>query len=308
MTSVNTHNGGLLAAVTLGSNSFNLLLAEPVPAALPHIVAKHKRKVRLAEGMDRQGLSPEAEARGLACLAWFGEILAQSRPARVAVLATAALRGAANGAEFCRRAEPLLGYPIEVISGEREAELIYTGMRASTQVTGEALVIDIGGASTELVVGDEEHVHYKHSFDLGCVLYTQGYFSGEINEAAFEAADAAVRARLAGELPRLSALSWQHCLGVSGTVRALFELAEAQGAPRKALTPGYLRRVRQSLCQDGAALLQQLDEERRIPFAAGVAILLTLFELLAIPALGLAGGALREGVLHQLQNAEEAGT
>ncbi|BDY06817.1 Ppx/GppA phosphatase family protein [Ferrimonas sp. YFM] len=303
MTSVNTSNGGLLAAVTLGSNSFNLLLAEPVPGSLPRIVAKHKRKVRLAEGMDERGLSPEAQARGLDCLAWFGEILAQAQPAQVAVLATAALRCAANGAAFCDRAEPLLGHAIQVISGDEEAELIYTGMRASTPVQGEALVIDIGGASTELVVGDEGQIHYKHSFDLGCVLYTQGYFSGEINEAAFEAANAAVQARLAEQLPRLKAQRWQHCLGVSGTVRALFELAQAQGHDLDALTPGYLRQVRQSLCQDSDALLAQLDEERRIPFAAGVAILLALFELLEIDALRLAGGALREGLLHRLQSA-----
>ncbi|WP_245568310.1 exopolyphosphatase [Ferrimonas futtsuensis] len=274
-----------------------------MPGSLPRIIAKHKRKVRLAEGMDEQGLSPEAQARGLDCLAWFGEILAQAQPAQVAVLATAALRGAANGASFCERARPLLGYAIQVISGEQEAELIYAGMRASTPINGEALVIDIGGASTELVVGDEAQIHYKHSFDLGCVLYTQGYFSGEINEAAFEAARAAVQTRLAEELPRLKAQRWQHCLGVSGTVRALFELADVQGRTIDALTLRYLRQVRQDLCQDSEALLAQLDKERRIPFAAGVAILLALFELLEIDALSLAGGALREGVLHRLQGA-----
>ncbi|SDI37294.1 Ppx/GppA phosphatase [Ferrimonas sediminum] len=303
MTSGNPSNGGLLAAVTLGSNSFNLLLASPSASGVPVVVAKHKRKVRLAEGLDADtGLSTEAFERGIDCLAWFGDILRQTRPQRVQVLATAALRVAANADHFRAQAEPLLGYPIEVISGDAEAELIYQGMRACTSVAGEALVIDIGGASTELVIGDAERIHFKHSFELGCVLYTQRYFSGAVTETGFEAAAGAVARLLTPQLPQIRQLQWQHCLGVSGTVRALFELAPQLGWQQPVLTLELLTLVKTRLCEDSDAVLALLDSERRPPFTAGVAILLSIFQLLNITELRQAGGALREGLLHRLQS------
>ncbi|WP_084144267.1 hypothetical protein [Ferrimonas kyonanensis] len=303
MTSGNPSNGGLLAAVTLGSNSFNLLLARPSASGVPEVVAKHKRKVRLAEGLDAEtGLSDAAFERGIDCLAWFGDILRQAQPQRVQVLATAALRVAANGDQFRARAEPLLGYPIEVISGDAEAELIYQGMRACTSVAGEALVIDIGGASTELVIGDAEQIHFKHSFELGCVLYTQRYFAEAVTEAGFEAVAEAVARLLAPQLPQMTTFRWQHCLGVSGTVRALFELAPQLGWSQPVLTSELLALVKARLCEDSEAVLALLDSERRPPFAAGVAILLSIFELLNITELRQAGGALREGLLHRLQS------
>lgn len=302
MTSDNMINGGLLAAVTLGSNSFNLLLAKPNPQGIPQIVAKHKRKVRLADGMTAQGaLGDEAFARGLECLSWFGDILRSAEIAGVEVLATAALRYANNGDAFCQQALPLLGYPIEVISGDREAELIYQGMRACSQVDGSALVIDIGGASTELVVGDETSIGFKHSFELGCVSYNQQFLSQGCLSASFDSIHQAVTKALAPQMEKLLAQPWQHCLGVSGTVRSLFELKESGWLPQGLVTRAELQEVKRQLCHDPKPIFASLDAERRPTFVAGVAILLALFELLHIDGLDLAGGALREGVLVQLQ-------
>ncbi|MBW3165921.1 exopolyphosphatase [Ferrimonas balearica] len=290
----------LVAAITLGSNSFNLLIAKTGPA-VPTIIAKHKRKARLARGLALDGhIGDDAMAEGLDCLAWFGELLRQYQPARVAVLATAALRQADNAAQFIAEGEPRLGYPIEVISGQREATLIYQGMRAATAVTGTVMVLDIGGASTELVVGDEQAMAFKHSFELGCVTTMQGALQQGISAEAFERVAQTVSEALAPFAEQLAPYHGIEALGVSGTVRSLFELFEARGTPLEAITPIELSQVRDELLNLGHNALPGLDPERVPTFAAGVALLTGFMTALELPQLALAGGALREGVLVEL--------
>ncbi|GAA5186671.1 exopolyphosphatase [Ferrimonas gelatinilytica] len=293
------HSGPLLAAVTLGSNSFNLLLARP-GQPLPTIIAKHKRKVRLAQGLGPDGsVCPSVEAGALECLAWFGQLLKQYRPVEVAVYATAALRQSKDPAAFCHRGQALLGHPIEIISGEREATYIYQGMRATTAVEGRALVLDIGGASTELVIGDAS-IRCKHSLPLGAVLYTQHYFSGGVTATALEQAKESVAQALKPILAELHGWGWDAALGISGTFRSLFELIANRGWSDTALTPALLMRVEQELIALGSGELDDLEPERGATFAAGVAILSSLLAELKISAVLPAGGALREGVLVEL--------
>ncbi|GAA4893115.1 Ppx/GppA phosphatase family protein [Ferrimonas pelagia] len=298
--SARTQRGGpLLAAITLGSNSFNMLLARP-GQPLPQVIAKHKRKVRLAQGLLPDApLAPEAAAAGRDCLRWFGQLLAQYQPKHVAVYATAALRQASDGAAFCAQAEPLLGYPIQIISGDSEAAYIYQGMRATTDVAGSALVLDIGGASTELVIGDE-HIRFKHSLALGAVLYTQEYFAGAITAQGFVQAHQAVARALDPLRVEMEGHDWQTALGISGTFRSLFELADNRGLALTRLTPAFLAEIQQELIGCGHAQLDGLVEERVPTFAAGVAILAALMAELGIAELHPAGGALREGVLVEL--------
>ncbi|MGL5393237.1 MAG: exopolyphosphatase, partial [Shewanella sp.] len=167
------------AAITLGSNSFNMLIAR-TKGDQPHIIAKYKRKVRLAEGIGGDGLlSQEVMQRGLDCLAMFAQMLTQHhiQPHHVAVIATATLRTVGNAEEFKARALPLLGHPIDVMSGMREAELIYQGMVATTCGQGRRLVIDIGGASTEFIIGDGHQVLFKTSLPMGSVTFNRQFFS-----------------------------------------------------------------------------------------------------------------------------------
>ncbi len=295
------NSGPLLAAVTLGSNSFNLLLARP-GQPLPTVIAKHKRKVRLAQGLGPDGdLCPIVEAGALECLAWFGDLLKRYAPVEVAAYATAALRQSKHAEAFCQRGEALLGYPIEIISGDREATYIYQGMRATTAAQGRALVLDIGGASTELVIGDDE-IHFKHSLPLGAVLYTQRFFTGGVHAAAFEQAKAATVLALQPIVAELHAWGWDTAMGISGTFRSLFELIANRGWPDTRLTPALLLRVEQELIALGSADLEGLEPERVPTFAAGVAILAALMSELNIHAVLPAGGALREGVLVELDH------
>jgi exopolyphosphatase/guanosine-5'-triphosphate,3'-diphosphate pyrophosphatase len=293
------------AAITLGSNSFNMLVANTV-GNKPTVIAKYKRKVRLAEGIGDDGiLSEHVMQRGLECLAMFADMLAQHHIARdhVAVFATATLRVIANADEFHQRAMPILPHQIEVISGLREAELIYQGMVATTHCDGRRLVIDIGGASTELIIGDGNKVLFKTSLPFGCVLFNQRFFGqAPLHITDFEQAVDYVNAILATYRSQLLDLGWQSVVGASGAVQSVVSvLQHRQGSELITLEILYAFRD-EILSQVDARFfgIKGLNAEQAPTFAAGVAILTALFESLAITSLQLAGGALREGVLQLL--------
>lgn len=299
----------LYAAITLGSNSFNMLVAETV-GQQPKIIAKYKRKVRLAEGIQADGsLSEEVLLRGLDCLTMFADMLNKEGVSadNVAVIATATLRKISNSDDFCRRALPILGHPIEIISGMREAELIYQGMVATTDGQGRRLVIDIGGASTEFIIGDGSKVLLKTSLAMGCVTFNESFFSNApLQQLDFDDAKNKVKKVLGEQLITLKSLGWHCVVGASGSVQSVVELLNHRGLPT-AITQDVLLALKQEiLSQNDLSMLdiRGLNHERAPTFAAGVAILLALFELLEIEKLQLSGGALREGVLQML--AEQA--
>ena len=293
------------AAITLGSNSFNMLIAQ-TKGNQPHVIAKYKRKVRLAEGIAVDGsLSPAVMARGLDCLAMFAQMLKEHHVHQdnVAVIATATLRCISNADEFRERALPILGHPIEIISGMREAELIYQGMVATTCGEGRRLVIDIGGASTEFIVGDGQNVLFKTSLPVGCVTYNKQFFSSiPFQQMDFEDVQNQVETALAEHTQTLRQLNWHCVVGASGTVQSVVELLLHRGLS-ETITLDVLNDLQaEILQQDDISMLgiTGLCPERAPTFAAGVAILKALFTILHIEQLSLSGGALREGVLQML--------
>ncbi len=297
----------LYAAITLGSNSFNMLVAKTV-GQQPKIIAKYKRKVRLAQGIQPDGsLSEEVLLRGLDCLAMFAEMLQKEGVAadNVAVIATATLRKISNSDDFCQRALPILGHPIEIISGMREAELIYQGMVATTEGDGRRLVIDIGGASTEFIIGDGNKVLLKTSLPMGCVTFNDTFFGNfPFQQLDFDDAKAKVTAVLGEQLPELKALGWHCVVGASGSVQSVVELLSHRNLST-AITLDVLLQLKYEILGQASSSMQDisgLNPERAPTFAAGVSILLALFELLEIDKLHLSGGALREGVLQILVN------
>ncbi|HBF47999.1 MAG TPA: exopolyphosphatase [Shewanella frigidimarina] len=293
------------AAITLGSNSFNMLVANSV-GNKPIVIAKYKRKVRLAEGIGEDGmLSEHVMQRGLECLAMFADMLAQHHidSANVAVFATATLRVIRNADEFHQRAMPILQHQIEVISGLREAELIYQGMVATTKGEGRRLVIDIGGASTEFIIGDGSQVLFKTSLPMGCVLFNQRFFANAPLQAInFEQAVDYVNTILAEHRPHLLDLGWRSVVGASGAVQSVVSVLQHRQRP-EVITLKILFGFRNEILSQADARLSGingLNAEQAPTFAAGVAILIALFESLSISRLHLAGGALREGVLQLL--------
>ncbi|WP_299798104.1 exopolyphosphatase [uncultured Shewanella sp.] len=295
------------AAITLGSNSFNMLVAR-TRGNQPEVIAKYKRKVRLAEGIQDDGtLSEEVLERGLDCLAMFAKMLDKEGVSseNVAVIATATLRHIGNADEFCRRALPVLGHPIEIISGMQEAELIYQGMVATTHGEGRRLVIDIGGASTEFIIGDADKVLLKTSLSMGCVTFNERFFNSfPFQQLDFDDAQKQVKEVLGHYLGELKLLGWHGVVGASGSVQSVVELLNHRDESAT-ITPVVLNRLKlEILEQEDISMrdIRGLHPERAPTFAAGISILLALFDLLEIEKLNLSGGALREGVLQRLAN------
>ena len=297
----------LLAAVDLGSNSFRLEIGR-VDAGRLQRVEYLKETVRLGGGLDANGcLSPAAMAPALACLARFGARLAGFVPAQVRAVATQTLREARNPDEFLAPARQALGFPIEVISGDEEARLIYQGAAHGLPASGERrLVVDIGGRSTELAVGKDTTPLHVESCPLGSVAWSMRFFaSGELSALAFEQAEIAAAAVL-GEAARASTRAgWDQAYGCSGTIDAV---AGALAAAGRAPAPGAIDRagllwLRKKLLEAGHAeriRLAGIRDNRKPVIAGGLAVLRAVFELLDIGHMRYASGALRQGVLYGL--------
>ncbi|MGL5031432.1 MAG: guanosine-5'-triphosphate,3'-diphosphate diphosphatase [Aeromonas sp.] len=297
------HNSPLYAAIDLGSNSFHMLVVREVAGAL-RTVTKVKRKVRLAAGLDPEfRLSRAAMARGWDCLRLFAEQLQDIPAENVRVVGTATLRLATNVDQFLKEAERVLNHSIEIISGEEEAKTIYEGVSWTSAGEGNRLVIDIGGASTELVIGEHSEAKLLNSLHMGCVTGLNNYFGdGELSEARFHQAIGAAKQVLAPVADDYRALGWHTCVGASGTVQALQEIMLAQGQSERVTLPKLLALMDQTIACGRLDQLQLegLAAERLTVFPSGLAILIAIFETLQIDSMTLAGGALREGLIYGL--------
>lgn len=294
-----------LAAVDLGSNSFHLVVARVVDG-LPLVVDRLRERVVLAAGLDAQGrLDAPAEARALACLRRFGQRLRGVAPDAVRAVGTNALRQARNGASLLRRGQAALGHPIEVISGQEEARLIYQGVAHELPRDGRTrLVVDIGGGSTECIVGRGLKPLQVDSLFMGCVSWTRRHFpGGRVRARDLEAAvmGAALEVEPLGQ--RYRRLGWQQAVGSSGTILALEEVLREEGWSRGGITRKGLERLRRELLRAGhvrALRLPGLKAERAEVLPGGLAILLALFDGLGIARMEVAQGALREGLLYDM--------
>ncbi|MCL2892546.1 exopolyphosphatase [Brenneria tiliae] len=293
------------AAVDLGSNSFHMVIARVVNGAL-QVLSRLKQRVHLADGLDGQNrLSEEAMERGLSCLALFAERLQGFSALNVSIVGTHALRQATNAQEFLRRAAEIIPYPIEIISGHEEARLIFMGVEHTQPEKGRKLVIDIGGGSTELVIGEDFEPMLVESRRMGCVSFAQQFFpNGEISAANFKRARLAAAQKLETLAWEYRIYGWQYALGASGTIKAAHEILVEMGEKDGLITPERLEMLRDHVLRFKsfkALSLPGLPEDRQSVLVPGLAILCGIFDVLAIKELRLSDGALREGVLYEME-------
>jgi exopolyphosphatase / guanosine-5'-triphosphate,3'-diphosphate pyrophosphatase len=297
---------GLLAAIDMGSNSFRLEIGQMREGRY----RRHqylKETVRLGAGLDADGmLTEEAALRGLACLKRFRDSLAGLTSAQVRAVATQTLREARNRNAFLERAQAALGVPIEVISGREEARLIYAGVSHLQPSDAKRLVIDIGGRSTEMILGQGRQPTQAESFQVGSVSLSMRYFpDGRYTAPAFRAAQIAAGAELEEALSDYTPGRWQEALGSSGTAGAVSEVLAASGRTDGRITPAGLRWLITECIAAGSVehiALPGLKPERRAVLAGGVAILYTLATHFRIAELLPAKGALRQGVIIDLHD------
>ena len=306
-------NGTRLAAVDLGSNSFRLEIGR---YEFGHIqrVEYLKETVRQGNGLDAdRNLTREAMERGWACLARFGERLAGFPSAQVRAVATQTLREARNKDEFLARGKEVLGYPIDVVSGPEEARLIYQGVaRMLPQSDERRLVVDIGGRSTELILGQQYTPHAVASFRVGSVAWSQRYFAqGQFTPQAFMAAEIAAKAVLDEAQATFRPQDWDVAYGSSGTAGAVGDVLAAVGGPQGLITREGLNWLQDKMLRAQSADRLRMDglkEERRAVIGGGISVLRAVFELLAIDRMQVAQGALRQGALYDLLDREQPGT
>jgi len=271
------------------------------------VIDRIKERVRLAAGLDADGrLTPEAQERGLACLERFGQRLADMPPGSVRAVGTNTLRRAKNRVAFLVRARQALGHPIEVVSGREEARLVYLGVAHSVAdpiADARRLVIDIGGGSTEVIIGENLVPLAAESLHMGCVSYSLRFFAdGRLTADRFRRATIAARLEMEPHKKRFRSLSWERALGSSGTIKAIGAIFEAQGWGTSITRKG-LDRLRQQLVAAGsvdALAVPGLAEDRREVIAGGLAVLQGVMRGLRLDAIEAATGSIRDGALLDL--------
>jgi len=295
----------VLAAVDLGSNSFHMVVARYTHGQLV-IIDRLREMVRLASGVEENGdIDKDVATRALACLERFGQRLREMKANGVRVVGTSALRLARHKKAFLVKAREALGHPIEIISGVEEARLIYSGV-AHTMPTqpGRRLVVDIGGGSTELIIGEGFVPHDLESVRLGCVAMSERFFGdGRITGKRLHRARVAARLELEPLQAAFKKRGWERAAGSSGTVRAIGEALRELDPALSGITPAGLERLLQYCIDAGqsrALTLKSIDEERRAVFPGGLAILSEIFEVLEVQEMRLADGAMREGLLYDM--------
>lgn len=292
-----------LAALDLGSNSFHVTLATFADGNVRWQEAMSE-KVQLAAGLDAKGnLDQAAQERGLACLARFAERISGVEKENVRVVATSTLRQAHNAHEFVQAAEALLGCRVEVISGVEEARLINLGVaHALSDNSPQRLVVDIGGGSTELIIGKDMRALETRSLVMGCVVFTRRFFAdGLLTERNYDAAYLAACQQLQPVKQFYLERGWQYCVGASGTVKAV---ARACGHKRPdAITPQGIETLKQRLLKTSrldALTIRGVPANRCHIIPAGLAILQAVMDELGVESVEHVSGALREGVVHQM--------
>ncbi|GLK87595.1 exopolyphosphatase [Pseudomonas turukhanskensis] len=295
----------MIAAIDLGSNSFHIVLAKADHGEI-RILERMGEKVQLAAGIDEQReLNEEAMQRGLDCLRRFAQLTNSLPPGAVRVVGTNALREARNRSVFIRRAEEILGHPVEVISGREEARLIYLGVSHTlADQPGKRLVADIGGGSTEFIIGQRFEPLLRESLQMGCVSFTQRYFrDGKITPARYAQAYTAARLELMGIEHALRRLGWDEAVGASGTIRAVGLAIKAGGHGNGEVTAEGLAWLKRRVLKLGEIDKLDMDgikPDRRAIFPAGLAILEAIFDAMDLHTMTHSEGALREGVLYDL--------
>jgi len=294
-----------IAAIDLGSNSFRLQMARVVDDQLVFHDSL-RDMVRLGAGLGKDKHLDEASIeRALACLNKFGERLRGLDPRGVRAVATNTFRVAKNAPQLLEAAQAALGFPIEIIAGREEARMIFVGVSHGLPFTEEKrLVMDIGGGSTEFIIGQGVEPQEMESLYMGSVSYSMRFFGdGRISEENLKRAEIVARSEILTISSRFSAGAWHEAVGSSGTARALGEILRLNGWSDGSITREGLRKLRAELlkCREIKKLqLPGLSIERSPSFPGGFAIMSAAFDQLNIERMTVASGALREGVLYEL--------
>ncbi len=294
-----------IAAIDLGSNSFRLQMARVVDDQLVFHDSL-RDMVRLGSGLGPDKLlDAEALKRAITCLKRFGERLRGFDPRAVRAVATNTFRVAKNAPQLLQDAEAALGFPIEVIAGREEARMIYVGVSHGLPFTDhKRMVMDIGGGSTEFIIGQGFEPQEMESLYMGCVSYSMRFFGdGSMSELQLKRAEIAARTEIETISRRYSSAVWDEAVGSSGTARALSEILRSNGWSDGTLTREGLHKLRAVVlkCRELKRLqLPGISEDRMPSFPGGLAIMLAAFDELGIEQMTVANGALREGVLYEL--------
>jgi exopolyphosphatase / guanosine-5'-triphosphate,3'-diphosphate pyrophosphatase len=295
----------MVAAIDLGSNSFHMIVCNLHEGKL-QIVDRLKEMVRLASGLDKKNnLDIATQSRALACLERFGQRIRNFAPGSVRIVGTNTLRTAKNARQFIFKAEQILGHPIHIISGIEEARLIYQGVAHSISSNANLrFVMDIGGGSTEYIIGSADVAQAKESLNMGCVSVSNAFFkNGKISQSQFKEAVLFAEQELEPIQRRFNAKQWDEAIGASGSLRAIDEVLKASQWSNNGITLAGLEKLVAHIvkCKHINELnLPSLNIERLPVFLGGVAIIYATFKVLGICQMSVADGALREGLIYDL--------
>lgn len=306
-------DGDLMAAVDLGSNSFHMVVARYTLGQL-RTVDRLRETVRMAEGLDRKGgLDADVRQRALECLSRFGQRIRDIPPQRVRAIATNTVRALASPQGFLVPAETALGHAIEVVSGREEARLVYLGVAHAQPPKPDTLrlVIDIGGGSTECIIGTGFEAIERESLQVGCVASTRRFFgNGKLSRKRWKEAAIEVGAEFQQFAGAYRAVGWDEALGSSGTIKAIGDICAAMKLTKGAVTAEALPQLRDRLL--AAERIEDIDlpglsDERKPVIAGGVLVLEAAFAALGLQRMAVSKAALREGVLHDMLGRGGAG-
>lgn len=292
------------AVMDLGSNSFHMIVAREKNGTL-QIMNKMKQYVHLATGLNEQKeLDQESITRGINCLTLFAERVKNFPPENIRIVGTYTLRVARNRHQFLQQAAAVLPYPIEIISGQEEARLIYAGIAHTESLAGLKLVIDIGGGSTEIAVGDKFEPLLVDSRSMGCVTYSQQFFpDGHITKSAFNRAKMAAEQQVEKINAFIQEMNIPVACGSSGTIKSIYNVLLDMGVSDGILTPQRINDLTSYVLEFKTFSdidFPSLSKERKSIFVAGLAILAGLFSALNLRELHYTQSALREGVLYEM--------
>jgi exopolyphosphatase/guanosine-5'-triphosphate,3'-diphosphate pyrophosphatase len=295
----------VLAAVDLGSNSFHMVVARYTHGQLV-ILDRLREMVRLGAGLEADGrLNKDVAARAIACLERFGQRLRDMRPDSVRVAGTNVFRRAKRAQAFVDRAREAIGHPIEIVSGIEEARLIYSGVAHTMPAgPGRRLVCDIGGGSTEIIIGEGLQPLELESLQMGCVRLSEEFFAeGRLSEKRMQRCRVAARQAIEPYQAAFRRRGWDEAVGSSGTVRAIGDGLRELDPDATEISAEGLDRIIAKICEVEHIRdlkLASLDDDRKLSFAGGVAILAEVFEQLGIERMKVSDGAMREGLLYDL--------
>ena len=305
-TSPTLQDGDLLAAIDIGSNSFHMVIARYTLGQL-RVVDRLRETVRMADGLDgKGGLSSEARQRALECLARFGQRIRDVPSHRVRALATNTVRQLRSPQAFLMPAETALGHAIEVVSGREEARLIYLGVAHAQPPKADQrrLVIDIGGGSTEFIIGSGMQTLERESLQAGCIASTRRFFpGGKLSRKRWKDALAEIGREFQPFASKYRALGWDEALGSSGTHKAISEICAAMKLSKGAITAEALPQLRDELLKAKKIddiVLPGLGSDRRPIIAGGVLVLEAAFQALGLQKLLVSKAAMREGILYDI--------